>query len=71
MKFYDKETELQPLRDIDNRAYRSAQFTTLIGRLRTGKNTLMTHKCDRSVQFTFSSPQSLLVAAQFHIFCPF
>lgn len=59
MKFYDRKTELQLLREIDDRTYNSAQFTVLIGRRRTGKTTLMTHAFeDRRYLYFFIGKKS-------------
>lgn len=41
MKFYDRTNEIKDLQRLDNMAERTAQFTVLIGRRRTGKTTLM------------------------------
>ena len=41
MKFYDRETELEVLREIEKQSHKSATFTVLMGRRRVGKTSLM------------------------------
>jgi len=41
MKFYDRETELEVLREIENQSRTSATFTVLMGRRRVGKTSLI------------------------------
>ena len=41
MKFYDRETELELLRKIESLSTTTAQMTTVVGRRRVGKTTLL------------------------------
>ena len=41
MKFYDRETELKVLREIELQSHKSATFTVLMGRRRVGKTSLI------------------------------
>ena len=41
MKFYDREKELEVLREIENQSHKSATFTVLMGRRRVGKTSLI------------------------------
>lgn len=43
MRFYDREKEIAELVRLDELSARTAQFTVLLGRRRTGKTTLMAH----------------------------
>ena len=41
MKFYDREKELEVLREIESQSHKSATFTVLMGRRRVGKTSLI------------------------------
>jgi len=41
MKFYDREKEIEPLKQIEENSTDFAQMTLLIGRRRIGKTTLL------------------------------
>ena len=41
MRFFDRESELERLADIERRSRRNAQFTVLTGRRRVGKTALL------------------------------
>ena len=43
MRFYDRDIEIRELQRLDDLANKTAQFTILMGRRRTGKTTLMTY----------------------------
>ena len=41
MKFFDRKTEIEKIKEIDKRSESSAQFTVLTGRRRIGKTSLL------------------------------
>ena len=46
MRFYDRERELELLREIEERSHRTAQFTVVVGRRRVGKTSLILKACE-------------------------
>ena len=46
MKFYDRETEIEKLREIERRSHQVAQFTVVTGRRRVGKSSLILKACE-------------------------
>lgn len=52
MKFYDRETELAKLREIEWRSHEVAQFTVVTGRRRVGKSSLILKACE-NVKFAY------------------
>lgn len=48
MKFYDRETEIQTLREIEDTSKDIAQMTVITGRRRIGKTTLIRHAYEKS-----------------------
>jgi len=48
MRFYDREKELEALKDIKRQSERSSTFTVMIGRRRIGKTTLMVKSAEGS-----------------------
>ena len=47
MKFYDRETEIEKLREIERRSHKVAQFTVVTGRRRVGKSSLILKACEK------------------------
>ena len=47
MKFYDRETEVEKLREIERRSHKVAQFTVVTGRRRVGKSSLILKACEK------------------------
>lgn len=49
MKFYDRETEVERLREIERRSHKVAQLTVVTGRRRVGKSSLILKACEKSM----------------------
>lgn len=47
MTFYDRETEVAKLREIERRSHEVAQFTVVTGRRRVGKSSLILKACEK------------------------
>ena len=47
MKFYDREREVEKLREIERRSHKVAQFTVVTGRRRVGKSSLILKACEK------------------------
>ena len=68
MPFYDRETELGTLRELQRRAGRRSQFTLLLGRRRMGKTTLVREflrELPRSLYFFVTRKRSEDLRAEF------
>ena len=48
MKFYDRETEVAKLVEIERRSHEIAQFTVVTGRRRVGKSSLILKAFEKS-----------------------
>ena len=54
MRFYDRERELELLKEIEERSHQTAQFTVVVGRRRVGKTSLILKACEgRSYAYLF------------------
>ena len=63
MKFYDRESEIDLLRENEQQARQSAVFTVLMGRRRVGKTTLLTtalEGCDYAYLFVSRDSEAVL-----------
>ena len=63
MKFYDRESEINLLRENEQQARQSAVFTVLMGRRRVGKTTLLTKAlegCDYAYLFVSKDSEAVL-----------
>ena len=63
MKFYDRESEINLLRENEQQARQSAVFTVLMGRRRVGKTTLLTKAlegCDYAYLFVSRDSEAVL-----------
>lgn len=63
MKFYDRESEIDLLRENEQQARQSAVFTVLMGRRRVGKTTLLTKAlegCDYAYLFVSRDSEAVL-----------
>ena len=47
MKFYDRKSEIEKLREIERRSHEAAQFSVITGRRRVGKSSLILKACER------------------------
>jgi AAA+ ATPase superfamily predicted ATPase len=68
MKFYDREYEINVLREIENNSMNSAQMTLLLGRRRVGKTTLLRNvflKSKNVVYFFVAKKNELLLCDEF------
>ena len=65
MKFYNRETELQQLAEIENLSHENSQMTVLIGRRRIGKTKLLLRATENdAVVYLFISKKSEAILSQ-------
>lgn len=55
MKFYDRQTELESLKQIEIQSTENACFTVVVGRRRVGKTYLLLKSMEEKNAFTFLS----------------
>lgn len=67
MKFYNRETEIEELLEIERASKKKAQMTLLIGRRRIGKTTLLTHvfSTDKNLYFFIAKKNETLLCEEF------
>ena len=65
MRFYDRDTEIEILRENEKQAERNAVFTVLMGRRRVGKTSLVTNALEgRPFVYLFVSKDSEAMLCQ-------
>lgn len=67
MKFYDRQQELELLRDINEQSHKSACCTVMVGRRRIGKTSLLLEsmKGEKFVYLFVSRKSEVLLCEQF------
>ncbi len=65
MKFYDREKELQNLKDIEKLSHRSSKMTIIVGRRRIGKTALIKKAYKKRVYFFVSKKNEALLCEEF------
>jgi hypothetical protein len=65
LKFYNRETELQNLKQIEKLSEKSSKMTIIIGRRRVGKTTLVKEAYEKSLYFFVAKKSEALLCEEF------
>lgn len=65
MKFYNRESEIQRLKEIERLSHKRARMTLLVGRRRVGKTTLLKHAHPDAVYFFVSKKNEALLCQEY------